>query len=55
MFAVAGFVIGALFGAWRAKSRNGDRRDMFQYAASHAILFALIGLFVTLFIHRALV
>ncbi|SNY53787.1 hypothetical protein SAMN06297129_2628 [Pseudooceanicola antarcticus] len=55
MFAVAGLVIGAFLGAWRAKRRGGDRRDMFQYAASHAILFALIGLFLTLIIHRALV
>ena len=54
MFVLVGAVIGALFGGWRAKARGGKRADILQYAAVHAILFALIGLFVTLFIHRAL-
>lgn len=55
MFALAGLIIGAIFGALRARRRGGNRLDMFQYAAVHAILFALAGLFLTLIVHRALV
>ncbi|MBY5973557.1 hypothetical protein KUV28_14445 [Ferrimonas balearica] len=55
MFVIAGLIIGAIFGALRAKRRGGNGKDVFQYGATHAILFALIGLFVTLFVHRSLI
>ncbi len=43
---------GAVLGALTARRRGGNRLDMAQYAGSFAILFALIGLFVGIFIMR---
>lgn len=37
-------VIGAITGIFAAKRRGGNRKDMAQYAAVFAILFALAGL-----------
>ncbi|WP_375690577.1 hypothetical protein [Pseudooceanicola sp. LIPI14-2-Ac024] len=55
MLVIIELVVGALFGAWRAKSRGGKRADVLQYAAVHAMLFGIAGLFATLFLHRILV
>lgn len=52
MIIIAGAALGAGYGAWLAKSRGGNGRDMAQYAAGFAIAFALIGLFVTIFVER---
>ena len=52
MFVIAGLVLGALGGGWQAKRRGGRLADIAQYAAVYAILFGLIGLFVTLVIDR---
>lgn len=46
--------IGAAFGSWRARKRNGNRLDVLQYAAVHALIFALFGLFATIIIERNL-
>jgi cytochrome c biogenesis protein CcdA len=46
-------LLGAIIGGMTAARRKGSKLDMAQYAAGYAIAFALIGLFVTLFIHRA--
>ncbi|MCT8160749.1 hypothetical protein [Pseudoruegeria sp. SHC-113] len=54
MIVIAGFVLGGVLGALRAKKRGGNGKDIAQWAIVHAILFALIGLFATLFIHRSL-
>ncbi|MEM8572485.1 MAG: apolipoprotein acyltransferase [Pseudomonadota bacterium] len=35
-------ILGGWFGWRRAKTRGGDRYDGLQYAAVHAILFALL-------------
>ncbi len=43
---------GAVLGALTARRRGGNRLDMAQHAGSFAILFALIGLFVGIFIMR---
>ncbi len=43
---------GAVLGALTARRRGGNRLDMAQYVGSFAILFALIGLFVGIFIMR---
>lgn len=45
-------IFGALLGAYRARARGGKGLDIAQYAATHAILFALLGLFLTLIITR---
>ena len=52
MIIIAGLLLGAAFGAWRAKQRKGAPLDVLQYAAGHAMLFAVIGLFLTVFITR---
>lgn len=52
MIFFASMIFGALLGAFRARRRGGERLDIAQYAAVHAIIFALIGLFVTIAIHR---
>ncbi|GAB4386901.1 hypothetical protein [Albidovulum sp.] len=45
-------VAGAVLGWIRAKRRGGNRLDRLQYAASHAIAFAILGLFATILYHR---
>jgi hypothetical protein len=54
MIILGGLVMGALFGAWRARARQGNRLDIAQYAAVHAIAFALVGLFATIALERML-
>lgn len=53
LLALIGAVIGALVGAFVARRRKGTTTDMLQYGAVFAILFALAGLFLTIFILRA--
>ena len=53
MIVLAGALIGAAFGAFLAKRRKGKALDVAQYAAGYAILFMILGVFLTLFIHRA--
>lgn len=55
MIMIAGAVAGGVWGATLAKRRSGNRLDMLQYAAGLAILGAVIGLFVTIYINRALI
>jgi hypothetical protein len=54
MFVIAGLVLGALGGGWTARRRGGQRADILQYAAVYAILFGLVGLFLTLILDRLL-
>ena len=54
MIVVVSALFGAALGVLTAKRRGGNRLDMAQYGGSFAILFALIGLFVTIFLARAL-
>ncbi|WP_167852637.1 hypothetical protein [Pseudotabrizicola sediminis] len=54
MIVLAGLVLGAIFGAYTARKRGGNRLDMAQYAAGYAIALMLLGLFVTIFIERVL-
>ena len=44
--------IGAVVGALRARRREGNRLDMAQWAAIHAILFALLALVALIAIDR---
>lgn len=55
MIVLAGLVLGALTGAFVAKRRKGRPLDMLQYGTGYGILFMIIGLFITIFIHRAAV
>lgn len=52
MIVIAGMVLGALWGAFRAGKRGGNRLDIAQYAAVHAIIFGLAGLMVTITLAR---
>lgn len=54
MFVIGGLLVGAIGGGLRAKARGGKAADIAQYALVHAILFGLIGLFITLYIDRTL-
>ncbi|MFN7224205.1 MAG: hypothetical protein ACK4MS_09320 [Paracoccaceae bacterium] len=54
MIVLAGLVLGAAMGAGIARKRGGNGLDMAQYAAGFAIAFALLGLFLTIFIERSL-
>ncbi len=52
MIVIAGALLGASWGAFLAKKREGTRADIAQYAAGYGIAFALLGLFLTIFIAR---
>ena len=52
MIVLAGFILGASFGAWTARKRGGKWLDALQYAAGYGIAFTLIGLFITIFFER---
>ena len=45
-------VIGALIGGFTARARGGAVLDIAQYAASYALAFGIIGLFITVFLTR---
>lgn len=54
IFPLSGMVFGAVLGAFRAKSKGGQRKDMLQWGAVFAIIFGLVGLFVLIFLQRSL-
>lgn len=45
-------LIGAVAGGLTAKKRGGTGADIAQYAAGFGIAFGLLGLIVTVLIHR---
>lgn len=47
MIVIASMILGALFGALKAKRRGGNRLDMAQYGGVYMIIFTIIGVFVT--------
>ncbi len=52
MIVITALILGALFGAYRARRRQGSGFDIAQYAATHAIFFALLGLFATILVEK---
>ena len=54
IFPLSGLLIGAVFGALRAKAKGGNGKDMLQWGAEFAIIFALIGLFLVIVLQRIL-
>lgn len=52
MAPILGAVVGALWGAFLVRKRGGNAKDMAQYAGGFAILFAIIGLFLAIFMAR---
>ncbi|MFT7596982.1 MAG: hypothetical protein ACI8R4_004325 [Paracoccaceae bacterium] len=45
-------LIGAVLGGMTARKRGGAGADIAQYAAGYGIAFAMVGLLVTIAIHR---
>lgn len=54
MFVIGGLLVGAIGGGLRAKARGGKIADIAQFAVVYAILFGLLGLFITLYLDRML-
>jgi hypothetical protein len=52
MIILAMALIGAVVGVFQAKRRNGNRLDLWQYGGVYAILFSIVGVFLTLVIER---
>ena len=54
MIVIAGLILGAALGARTAIKRGGKRLDALQYGAAFAIIFTLLGLFLTIILHRTM-
>ena len=52
MIVLAGLILGVVIGALTARRRKGNSLDILQYAAGYGIAFMLVGLFLTLILHR---
>ena len=52
MFAIIGFILGALLGAWRAKALGGTRADLAQYGVSCGLIGLLVGIGFSLILYR---
>ena len=55
MIVITGLILGIVIGATTALRRGGRALDAAQYAAGYGIAFTLIGVFVTIVLHRSLV
>ncbi len=53
MILVPAIFAGLLTGALRARARGGDVKDIALWSVVYAIIFALIGLFVTIALNRS--
>lgn len=53
VYVIAGLIIGAAIGVYRAAKRGGKALDMLQYAAAHAIPLMILGLFLTIYLDRS--
>jgi hypothetical protein len=50
---ILGFaLVGAIFGGLLARKRGGKKLDIAQYAGVYAIVFGIIGLFLTVYLSR---
>jgi hypothetical protein len=54
MIVLAGAALGAVWGVVLAGKRGGNRLDKAQYGAGFGIAFALLGLFLTIFVEHQL-
>lgn len=52
MLVIGAAILGALLGVLNARRRGGKAADMAQYAAAHAIFFALVGFGLTILLAR---
>lgn len=52
MLVILGATGGALWGAYLANKRGGNKKDIAQYAAGFSILWAVVGLIATVVLDR---
>jgi hypothetical protein len=52
MFVFGGMILGALIGGFTARRRGGRPLDIAQYAAVFAIIFAVLGVILTVAVNR---
>ncbi len=52
---LAGVLIGAILGGFRARTKGGKLLDILQWGSVYAMIFGVIGLFVLVFIERGAV
>ena len=53
MLVMAGLIGGGIWGAFLAKKHGGNRLDIAQYSAVLALIFGVLGLALTVGIHRS--
>ena len=53
MLALGGFILGAVIGAFRARSLGGKPADMAQYAFGIGLLLGVVGLFAQIILLRS--
>lgn len=54
MIVIAAALLGIFLGVRRATKLNGAMLDKLQYGAAFGLAFALVGMFVTIFLERML-
>ena len=54
MIVIVAGLAGAVIGGSTAARRDGNRKDIAQYAAGYAMAFMIVGLVATVLIDRAL-
>lgn len=45
-------ILGAFTGGLTARKRQGNRKDIAQYAAGYGIAFMIVGMVITVFVDR---
>lgn len=45
-------ILGAILGGLTARKRNGNRKDIAQYAAGFAMAFMIVGMVLTVLLDR---
>ncbi len=54
IYPLAGLILGAVLGGVRAKRKEGNGKDIAQWAAVHAMIFGVAGMFLLIFIERSM-
>lgn len=54
MIVITAALLGAIIGGLTARKRGGNRLDIIQYAAGHALAFIVVALIATVVIDRIL-
>lgn len=52
MIVIIAALAGAIVGGTTARRRNGNRKDIAQYAAGYAMAFMIVGMILTVVIDR---